>query len=399
MPTPEAPSTPGTGPGEGVELLEALTDAVHMSDDAIGGRAVTFLAATLSADEVDEMLVESTLGFGSLLSGNFRVLINGEVIEAGSRNQRAPFLFGDLVRGEEPKAHPAGSAVIDLSDDGSAIGRLRKGFFVSSAEGADLRTISRNTGLLYCPSFDEETLRRVIQDIAYLPKNRLEAYRAAMRALTDGEEGVDFRVWERTALNPWTVFVELVVELGTSLEGTFCINGGEQRATDGLLQVTVGYDIVPVAAGVYPAGFSDLISVGHTIEFPAGLLGDSLSGVGVYLDTPLTRRGYRDGFANFATGGSFVDNVITLGSSPGPIGTAVIVDYTAFDAHFLAENETELPPDGRADLAPYLSDPLAGARCLLEQVRMAGIRFEVRARVDVVGSPPLIIGVPVIIIP
>ena len=70
-------------------------------------------------------------------------------------------------------------------------------------------------------------------------------------------------------------------------------------------------------------------------------------------------------------------STITLGTSPGAGGTPVIVDYTAFSAHYLAENETTLHD---ADFYAYLADPLLATRCLLEQVRAAGIQVEVSAK-------------------
>ena len=91
---------------------------------------------------------------------------------------------------------------------------------------------------------------------------------------------------------------------------------------------------------------------------------------------------------------------ITLDSSPGAAGTSVIVDYGAFAAHFLGtggdqliegltgtyfpvagvapvddppEPETVIEPGARR---PFLIDPTAQARCLLEQIRGAGISVD-----------------------
>jgi hypothetical protein len=100
--------------------------------------------------------------------------------------------------------------------------------------------------------------------------------------------------------------------------------------------------------------------------------------VGVFLDTPEARRGRREGLTNyFLPGGSVLGSTITLGTSPGPIGTAVLVDYTAFSAHYLARDEAVLDA---ADRWAYLADPLLTARCLLDQIRAAGVRVDLSVK-------------------
>jgi len=84
--------------------------------------------------------------------------------------------------------------------------------------------------------------------------------------------------------------------------------------------------------------------------------------------------GYRDGFTNYFTAGSFLGNTITLGSSPGGAGTAVIVDYGAFTAHYLADDETIRDDE---DFYAYLTDPVLSVRCLLDQIRAAGTQLKI----------------------
>ncbi len=99
---------------------------------------------------------------------------------------------------------------------------------------------------------------------------------------------------------------------------------------------------------------------------------------GVFDDTALTRKGYRAGFTNYFTGGSFVGNTITLGSSPGAGGTPVLIDYIAFNAHYLAADETIV---NDADFYAYLGDDTEQIRCLLDMVRAAGIRVDVGLKI------------------
>ena len=154
------------------------------------------------------------------------------------------------------------------------------------------------------------------------------------------------------------MIIEIDSPPAMSLDGQFFLNGGEPQRTTGLMTVVTTNPIV--ASPVDPPGPPDI-------------------GVyGVFDDTPLTRAGIRDGFTNYFTGGSFVGNVVTLGASPGPIGTPVIVDYNAFAAHYLAPSTGFAEDD---DQFAYFSSRLDTAKCLLEQVKAAGIRVTVVERV------------------
>jgi hypothetical protein len=330
-----------------VGLLEALLDAIHTEDGLVGGRGVTVLTAPLAADSVDCIEVESTIGFGELNdgTGDARVLIGGEVIDAATRNNNTPFGFETLTRGDEPQLHPAGSLVIDLSRNRAALDYLRRGFFVETAVGEDLQRLGRNLGLERCPGTTEAQQRSIIQGVAYLPKNPRLAIEAALEALFEGDTS-RYTVTERLVSDRWTIYVSVAPELGDSLLGRFVLNGGERSVMLNATQTGVASPIVRV--------------------------------LGVYADTPAARRGKRDGLTNYFTaggGGSFAGQQITLGASPGPLGTQVIVDYTAREAHYLAADETVRQNTTPDDQWAYLADPLLAARCLLEQIRPAGTRI------------------------
>lgn len=330
--------------------LKAVLDAIHKEDDRIGGRAITRVAATVSPTD-SQMAVESTIGFGEYEdgAGDARLLVGGEIITASGRTTSSPFTFTGLTRGvdtTEAKTHPVGSLVYDLSQNVSAVDLLRRGLLVDFAVGEDLATIAANLGLRKCPGMTDDQLRRVIKAVAYLPKQTVDAFEKALEALTGDPN--DYRVYERTTTKPYHVFAEIDVDPATDIRGRFLLNGGEQQDTSGTNTVDTDYDINHV--------------------------------IGVYDDTVLTRRGIRDGFTNYFSGGSFTGTTITLGSSPGAAGTPVIIDYGAFAAHYLAQNEAVRQDLGQQDRWAYLSDPLLTARCLLDQIRAAGVKVELSAK-------------------
>jgi len=326
-----------------VGLLQAILDAIQGEDERIGGQKLTRLTATLSETEVATMSVDTTYGFGEYDdgTGNGRVLVGGEVI---TFTGRTPTTFTGLTRGvgaSRVRQHVPTSLVYDLSQNTSAIDHVRRGLFVNFAIGEDLDVIARNLGLPKCPGLSEAQWRAVIKATAYLAKQPLDAFRQALTALLGAG---NFSIREDIT-DPWKVFVSVAIVLATSLRGRFVLNGGTLAAADGAgATVTVPYDVNNV--------------------------------IGVYLDTPLARRGERLGLTNyFLPGGTFLGPVITLGTPTAP-AASVIVDYGAHEAHYLAPNETTLDD---ADYYAYLADPLLTARCLVDHIRAAGIKVEVTA--------------------
>lgn len=324
-------------------LFSAILDAVFGSDEQIGGKPVTRLLEVLSEDEVATMVVESTIGFAENTDGSddAKLLLGGEIVLATGRTAADPFMFTGLSRAQfstTARVHPVGTLVFDLSRNASAIDKLRRGFLVDWATGYDLDVIGSNLGLRKCPGLSDAQWRAVIKAVAYLPKQTVHAFDVALEALVGAG---NYTIDERLITDPWTVFVEVVVALSTSLRGRFFLNGGERQLT----------------TGAFTVGTSYLIN--HVL--------------GVFLDTEAARRGNRDG-TNYATTNTFAGSTVTLDASPGGAATAVIVDYGAFKAHYLADNET-IRDD--TDMYAYLADPTAAVRCLLDQVKAAGIRVEV----------------------
>lgn len=337
-------------------LLAAIIDAIFGQDERIAGQATTRLTVGLS-DAAASIFVNSTIGFGEFTNGtgDARVVVGKEIILASGRTDTS---FTGLTRGVDgtktPARHPAGAAVRDLSINKSALDLARRGMMVRFAIGPDLDVIGRNLGLKKCPGLDDDTWRRIIEDVAYLAKQPESAFVVALTALVGPG---NFTIRERNISRPGELIIEISGPLIASLDGQFFVNGGEPQLTTGPLSVVVANPVL--ASPVDPPGPPP---------------------VGVYWvvdDTPLTRAGIRDGFTNYFTGGSFVGNVITLGSSPGPAGTPVIVDYNAFRAHYIAPTTVFAEDD---DQYAYFSSRLDTARCLLDQVRAAGIRVTVLER-------------------
>jgi hypothetical protein len=331
-----------------VGLFKAVLDAVLGSDDQIAGQRFTRLSSPLAEGETADMFVESTLGFGEETDGtsDARLLVGGEIVAATGRTAADPFKFTGLTRGEEAttdKLHPVGEVVWDLSQNATALDRVRRGILVRTAVGEDLDVVGRNLGLRKCPGITESEWREIIKAVAYVPKQTLDAMDRALTALLGSG---NYAIKELPS-DPWKVFVEALVALSTSVRGRFLLNGGEAQLTTGALTVDTTYDVIGTSGvdGVF----------------------------GVYDDTPMARRGYRSG-TNYSTTSTFAGKTITLDASPGAAGTPVLVDYTAFQAHYLAADET-IRDDG--DRYAYLADPLAAARCLLGQIRAAGVKVDV----------------------
>lgn len=132
------------------------------------------------------------------------------------------------------------------------------------------------------------------------------------------------------------------------------------------------------------AGVAGNVAITDTVADPVfavdGMAGGQDAGsFGVFAvveDDFNSRRGYRlEGVARYDVA-SFAGSVVTL-STPPPDGTAVLVDYTSFDGHYLPPNVLFR---NEGDVPPYFADDLGTARCILDLVRAAGVGVEVGVR-------------------
>jgi len=326
-------------------LWKALIDAIEGQADALSGQSVTELTTLLAEDETALINVSSTVRFGANTDDATIsiLLIGGEIVLATGRTLTT---FTTLSRGQQTttvRTHPAGTLVYDLSRNRTALDLLRRGFFVGTARLEDLDVIGRNLGLHKCPGLDEETWRALIQVMAYLPNQPIDAFRRVL----DVFPGIgNYEIVEELITDPSVVLINVSIPTASDLKGKFFLNGGEpQLANGGGTEVTTDYPINQV--------------------------------LGVYDDDDDTRRGNREGRTNYATTNTFGGSTITLDTTVGA-ADPLIVDYGAFTAHYLAADETErYAADG--EFYPYLSDPSAIVRCLLDQVRAAGVRVVVTA--------------------
>lgn len=328
-------------------LFKAVIDAIFGSDDNLAGQAVTELTAPL-LDTSLTVNVRSTLRFGENIDDTTDALflVGGEIILASGRTLTS---FTGLTRGVDTTrirpVLPVGTLVYDLSKNRTALDHVRRGLWVRTARLADLDVVGRNLGLHKCPGIDEETWRALIQVMAYLPNQPVDAFRRVL----DVYPGVGmYTLIEEAITNPDEVFIEIVLPILTgSVRGRFYLNGG----TPGVVALD-----------------------GVTVPMPYPVL----AVLGVRAQNVLTDRGERDPAVapDLYGAGSFLGNNIILGAPVVP-GTLVLADWTSFTAHYLAANETvHYPSDG--DFFPYLSDPSATVSCLLDQVRAAGVRVTVR---------------------
>lgn len=336
-------------------MMKAVVDAIAGQDELIAGQRITQITTPLLAADT-EVNVISTIGFGENRDGwgDAKFIIDGEIIYASGRTDTT---FTGLSRGLEnteiPAVHVVDLLAYDWARNSTALDLVRRGFLVAYAIGEDLNVIGRNLGMKKCSGWIDSIWRNVIEDVTYLAKQPITAFHVALEAVFDPG---DFKVVERLITHPYTVFIFVTLPLANNLRGQFFLNGGERQDSTGLLEVQTTNSINDVLLVPGPG---------------------SLGVFGVYEDTPLVRRGVREGATNYFPGGSFVGNTITLGSSPGPIGTPVIIDYNAFAAHYVPDPESVVDDE---DFFPYFSDNLSGIRCLLDQVRAAGIKLELRNR-------------------
>ncbi len=230
----------------GSGLLRAMLDAVHGSDEKIGGQAVTRLRTALF-EGATEILVESTIGFGEFVEATprARIVVGGELIDCDTRDLVS---FSGLTRGIQStkvaSRYPAGTIVYDLSENTSALDLARRGFFVNFALGSDLDVVGRNLGLVKCVALDDATWRDIIRNVAYLAKQPLSAILIAMNAL---QGPGNFDLFERTVSSPNRFFVSIDVPLTNSLQGRFFLNSGEAQDVEPAAIVNVTYPITSVA--------------------------------------------------------------------------------------------------------------------------------------------------------
>lgn len=348
-------------------LMQAIVDAIHGQDEQIAGQRVTNLTAGLDAADT-EINVISTIGFAEDTdgAGDARIIIDGEIIYASGRTDIS---FTGITRGVDSTKvkdrYPQNELVSDWARNASALDIVRRGFLVRFAIGPDLDVIGRNLGLKKCPGWTDTIWRNVIQEIAYSPKQVIPVLHEALTVVLGPG---NFEIVERIISEPFVIYVYIDGTLADSLRGRFYLNSGEPQLSTGLTEVKTDYTIIdsPFVPPPY---------VPPLVPPPIGPFPASVGVLGVFDDTTLARRGVREGLTNYFTGGSFVGDTITLGATPGAVGTPLLVDYNAFPAHYLPDPFTVIDNN---DHFPYFFDPFLGVNCLVDQIRAAGIQVKLR---------------------
>ncbi|MCZ6870545.1 MAG: hypothetical protein O7G84_13670 [Gammaproteobacteria bacterium] len=231
---------------KGSGLFSAMLDAIHGSDEKLGGQAVTQLRVALEPGAT-EILVISTIGFGEFEdgTGDARVVVGSEIISCSARTNDT---FTIDERGIDSTIiqprYPTNSVVFDESRNTSALDLTRRGMLVNFAIGADLDVVGRNLGVEKCPGLTDSIWRDIIKSVAYLAKQPLGAIQIALEALL-GPAG--FVLFERTVSSPNRFFVEVVTAPTPSLQGKFFLNYGEPQVVQagGIVDVTFPITGVP----------------------------------------------------------------------------------------------------------------------------------------------------------
>jgi hypothetical protein len=329
-------------------LLRAILDAIYGEDDTIDGVSVTRLRADLTED-ADSVLVETTRRFGQYHDTTFDnehvaldalFIVGGEIIYATDRTETS---FSSLTRGLEGSGahfHPAGTLVYDYSRNRSALDLVRRGLFVNWAQGVDLDTVGRNLGVPRCRGLTSEQYREIVRRTAYMAKTPADALRQVLDVLYP-DPGQYELLAKPSQPHTVTVLVHRTPFAVRSLRGKFFLNGGERQVSDSATTVTVRHAIHQVLS--------------------------------VVADTPLARMGFPG--PDLYPGGSFNDVTVTLGATLVGAGVPLIVNYGAFKAHYLALDENV---QDHQDMFAYLSDDTQLANCLLDHVKAAGVRVDVK---------------------
>lgn len=187
-------------------VLEAFTSAVGEALNGLCGFRFTRLTAQVAIGATT-FPVETTFGWPA--SG--KVVSNGIVYSYTGKTATTltgiTYVDGTTTIVGSKHLLPAMTPAIDFSKAFSALDLTLRGFFVNTAEGADLSTVGRNLGVERPPGLeDDDTFREVIKTLAYTPKGTMLALEGALTAFFGAG---NFEVWENFPTNRNTVFIRI----------------------------------------------------------------------------------------------------------------------------------------------------------------------------------------------
>lgn len=231
-------------PGRIQELWHAIISSVADELYATAGRLVVRTTAPYAPGDTS-LVVEST----------YRWPPSGSFACAGQRgryaSKTATSLDGvTLLDGTPglPVDIPAGSTVIDLSQNTTLLDALRRSFLINYAEGVDLDIIGVNYGLTRPRGMAYETWRALLRVLPYLPAQTPNAIRDVMDAVY-GPGQYDVVEYDD---EPDIVYVTIPPTLSATHRGKTFLCGGEAQSQVTPTTVTASHPPA-VVYGVYDA--------------------------------------------------------------------------------------------------------------------------------------------------
>ena len=185
-------------------LLRAVTAAIGEADNEIGGLVMTRLTAPVEPGDT-VFAVETTLDWpeaGLLALDGVTYHYAAKTIDSFTGITCS--VSGSLAPGAI-LAHRSSAAVTDINQLRSALERLRRGFFVNTAEGEDLSVVGRNLGVPRLPILTgDDHYRGVVKALAYNPRGSIYGIELALDALVGPG---NWRIYEDLIRHPNTVFI------------------------------------------------------------------------------------------------------------------------------------------------------------------------------------------------
>jgi hypothetical protein len=244
------------------KIIEHLTFALGRELSDFSGMRATKLSAQLAKGAVNASVVST---FKWPESG--KVTLDGIIYDYASKTITT---FNGLTWTEEDgtvnvgakQQHEPDALVLDLSKKYNALDVTTNEFFLDTAVGEGLAILARNKGV-FKPStlLDDEVFRKIVQNIAFVPKGRLVTIRRMLRALFG--EG-NFEVWEEYPDVKNTVFIKITggFALASDSSGKGYLTARERVPLDsGTLRATLTQ--IPLVVGSVTLADEGLVT-----EFP-----------------------------------------------------------------------------------------------------------------------------------
>lgn len=215
-------------------MIAATTYAAGEQINLFAGVRLTRLAQAAALGDT-ELVVERSLGMdakGVVVVDNITYSYGS--VRDGALSDLAVATPQGTLCGVQA-AHALNAVVTDATRDYSALDAVRRSFFVSTAQGADLAVLGRILGVPWAAAIpDDDSYRQVIQAVAYSPRTT----RLALTQALDAIVGPGNYVLSEDPTEPATVFcyIDGADLLGEVPEGKTYLSGEVQAvAANGAL--------------------------------------------------------------------------------------------------------------------------------------------------------------------